>query len=241
MNDRFQNATLDDGRFDRLVDGELSPAEYQAFLSALDDEPGSWRRCALAFLEAQAWRSEMGAIRSGQELVPARPPASKAKRLVTWKWGPQLAVAASCVLAFLGGLVVQRQWDIRSANNRVARDGNPSRDLMLAQDDVPGTAGPQELGQETGPLGNIRLVVDGGQGNQAQQIDVPVYDLDRVGPEWFSHDRPVLPEDVIELLKRRGRKVERQVEYLPLPIDDERHVVVPVEQIQITPVSRRSY
>jgi hypothetical protein len=50
-----------------------------------------------------------------------------------------------------------------------------------------------------------------------------------------------LPEDVIQSLNRRGRKVERQIEYLPLPLDDEHQIVVPVEQIQITPISRRSY
>jgi hypothetical protein len=84
-------------------------------------------------------------------------------------------------------------------------------------------------------------VVDGGQGNQPQHIDLPVYDLDQLGAEWLTQDRPVLPDDVIESLKRRGRKVQRQIEYLPLPLDDKRQIVVPVEQIHITPVSRRSY
>ena len=56
----------DDIRFDRLVDGELSAEEYRTLLAALDDEPGGWRRCALAFLEAQSLGRELGV-----ELVPA--------------------------------------------------------------------------------------------------------------------------------------------------------------------------
>ncbi len=53
----------DNARFDRLVDGELSSAEYQALLAALDEEPGGWRRCALSFLEAQALERELGSLR----------------------------------------------------------------------------------------------------------------------------------------------------------------------------------
>ena len=53
----------DDARvLDRLVDGELSQAERRALLAALDDEPGGWRRCALAFLEAQSWRWQLAKL-----------------------------------------------------------------------------------------------------------------------------------------------------------------------------------
>ena len=52
----------DDLRFDRLVDGELSDAERRRLLASLDDEPGGWRCCALAFLEAQAWRETMRVV-----------------------------------------------------------------------------------------------------------------------------------------------------------------------------------
>jgi hypothetical protein len=55
MNDKLHN---DDILFDRLVDGELSGAERRALLESLDARPQAWRRCALAFLEAQTWRKE---------------------------------------------------------------------------------------------------------------------------------------------------------------------------------------
>ena len=42
---------------DRLVDGEVAEPERRALLSRLERMPDGWRRCALAFLEAQAWRS----------------------------------------------------------------------------------------------------------------------------------------------------------------------------------------
>lgn len=43
--------------FDRLVDGELAEDERRILLLSFDREPEGWRRCALAFLEAQAWSS----------------------------------------------------------------------------------------------------------------------------------------------------------------------------------------
>ena len=56
MNDPLIN---DDVLFDRLVDGELSAIERRELLASLDDRPDGWRRCALAFLEAQSIRGEM--------------------------------------------------------------------------------------------------------------------------------------------------------------------------------------
>ena len=47
-------------RIDLLVDGELSEADRRALLLELEHDPDGWRRCALAFLEAQCWKAEMG-------------------------------------------------------------------------------------------------------------------------------------------------------------------------------------
>src|SRR5271165_2973202 len=63
---------------DRLVDGELGEADRRALLVQLEHEPDGWRRCALAFLEAQCWKAELG-----QVIPPAAParavPASQAE------------------------------------------------------------------------------------------------------------------------------------------------------------------
>ena len=47
-----------DRRIDLLADGELSDEARCGLLARLDRESDGWRRCALAFLEAQAWRGE---------------------------------------------------------------------------------------------------------------------------------------------------------------------------------------
>ena len=47
---------------DRLADGELADDDRSLLLASLDDQPGAWRDCALAFLEAQQFRHEFGAM-----------------------------------------------------------------------------------------------------------------------------------------------------------------------------------
>jgi hypothetical protein len=46
---------------------------------------------------------------------------------------------------------------------------------------------------------------------------------------------------VIDELQRRGHKVERQEQFVPVELGDGRKAVIPIEQYQITPVSRRAY
>ena len=47
---------------DDLVAGELSGDQYRAVLRQLDATPDGWKRCALAFLEDQAFREDLGQL-----------------------------------------------------------------------------------------------------------------------------------------------------------------------------------
>ena len=76
---------------DRLIDGVLSEDDRRMLLLNLDASPGGWRRCALAFLEAQAWR-EAFAETASPLVLPTRRPAARL--------GPWLAVAAGLLAAF---------------------------------------------------------------------------------------------------------------------------------------------
>lgn len=78
---------------DRLVDGELDDEARRDLLARFESEPGGWRRCALAFLEAQSWRRAMAA-HAAAPAVPAivSPPRPRI--------GPWLARAATLLLAF---------------------------------------------------------------------------------------------------------------------------------------------
>ena len=53
---------LDERLLDRLVDGELADDERRELLLQLEKNPDGWRRCALAFLEAQTWRQALAPV-----------------------------------------------------------------------------------------------------------------------------------------------------------------------------------
>src|SRR5436190_22665968 len=73
MNDEVLSS--DDTRLlDRMVDGKLNETERRNLLLRLEHSPDGWRRCALAFLEAQAWRLEARAV--------VAEPAPSVKRVV---------------------------------------------------------------------------------------------------------------------------------------------------------------
>ena len=76
---------IDVEKIDGLVDGTLGPEARAALIGELEASPGGWRRCALAFLEAQAWGEALS--------VPAAVPARA-------RWPRRLAVAAGVMSAF---------------------------------------------------------------------------------------------------------------------------------------------
>jgi hypothetical protein len=59
---RSQSGTAapDWSELERLVDGRLSPDEYRQLLIRIDHHPDGWRKCAMAFLEEQALKNELG-------------------------------------------------------------------------------------------------------------------------------------------------------------------------------------
>ena len=88
MNESKPNSTiLDAATFDRLVDGELSPAEYRRVLVALEQQPGAWRKCAEAFLQAAT-----------QAPQPIHAAASKASSAIFFGIGISLASGTPPVL-----------------------------------------------------------------------------------------------------------------------------------------------
>jgi hypothetical protein len=222
----------DDARFDRLVDGELSPDEYQALLAALDDEPGGWRRCALAFLEAQALGHELSVIRRGELPVAAakHTVAPLPLRGDAFHWKHWLAMAASLLVALALGIALPDFWK---------RGEQPGGSVPAVA--VDGTHGPEGapivLPRE---VGSARLVLSG-PGGQSQAGELPIYEYAGDPRAWLGQQESALPVTLVNELERRGHRIQRQQQYVPVDLEDGRRAVIPVEAIQITPVSRRAY
>lgn len=236
---KTQQTTHDDeARFDRLVDGALSPAEYKSLVSSLEDEPGGWRRCATAFLEAQAWGKEFAAIRRVEEDGTAsRKSAGEIeprtdKKSLNLMSGPLLAAAACAVLAF--GLGMMTRNGFHSADSVPARfagkgPGENQNGPLLAADADP---------TEDAEIAAMRFVLDG-EGNE--EIVVPVIGGNHPGTQTLVETEPAIPDSVLRSLRMQGHDIRRQQEFIPVSLEDGRQVIFPVEQYRITPVSSRSY
>ena len=237
-------SNVDNARFDRLVDGELSADDYRALVASLDDEPGGWRRCALAFLESQALAGEMSGVRRGMTLgeegsSPAAKPAAAEALPAKHKPGSfrlttLLAMAASFLVAFGLGIAMPRWFPGAPA-------GSPPVTTVAANDGhEPGGAN-QIRNTSFKPIGNVQLVVDGPGGVSTPVGDVPVYDGPGSTAEWLADERPALSPEVLQTLQLRGHKIERQIEYVPVRLDDGREVIVPIERYQILSPSKVPY
>lgn len=241
MNSRVKAQRDDDTRFDQLVDGALSVDQYKSLLASLEDEPGGWRRCAMAFLEAQAWKKEFTAIRrveedgapraNTQEAAVVRP-AKKASLLAG---SPLLAAAACVVLAFGLGSATQSRFSFSEPFPTRLSGQAPlgaAQAPPIFPDEEDGEYATQNL-----EIAAMKFVIDGA-GNE--EVEVPVIAGD-AGTESLVETEPAIPDSVLRSLRMKGHDISRQQQFIPVATGDGRHVIFPVEQYHITPVSSRSY
>lgn len=238
----------DDLRFDRLVDGELTADEHRALVASLDDEPGGWRRCALAFLESQALTGELTAVRRGLDLdnesgsgVPGKGNAHWSQghlRRPPLEFGTLLAVAASFLVALAIGVAAPGIWSQWTQEPSLAGN-NESQNPSLVGGLSPHRGSMRH--EALKPIGNLRLVMDGLDDEGSQSGQVPVYEVEQGLEQFLTQAPSALAPELVELLQERGHDVQMQQQYMLVELDDGRQVIVPVEGYQITPVGRRAY
>src|SRR5215475_9140780 len=103
MTDSFDGPGAEAQRWvDLLVDGELDDARQRQALLALEAQPDGWRRCALAFVEAQTLKREMRGMiaepAEGNQRVAVTKVTGRSSRFGALRW---LAIAACLFVAFV--------------------------------------------------------------------------------------------------------------------------------------------
>ncbi len=243
----INNMLIDDEfRFDMLVDDELGEAERRELLAGLDDEPGGWRRCALAFLEAQSWKKELGAFllepadRKPAGQLPTKPytktPVRRSRRsrlgrhVATWS-----AVAASFLLAMFLGRELQDAW---LSDTIAPVPGVPIDAVADLRAPVTVPARPEEAldgasRHSDAPSGPWQLVTLAGPDGTVGEIKLPAIERDKLDENWLAGVPAAMPADVLRALERTGHKVRQRRELLPLRMKDGRRLVVPVDQVDV--------
>jgi len=150
------------------------------------------------------------------------------------QWRLLLAMSASFLVAFILGVTLPGLWH----PGGTAREGGGN--LAVGPMETEHSIAIPESQIRT--VGNARLVVFGPGGTQSPAGVVPIYELSaEASNSWLTQQDPMLPVELIKELERRGHRVQRQEEYVPVNLEDGREGVIPVESYQITPVSRRAY
>jgi hypothetical protein len=251
---------LSDELLDRLVDGELDPAEYAGLLRSLDEIPDGWKKCGLAFLEAQAWQTDLEPRH--REPVAVVPPVQSGRRRKASRGGGArlLVLAASGLLMFGLGQLSGRAW--RAADDPVTTraageharlagadplgDARSLRtdDELLPDDSLPDSHPLREDDLATrwdgnsAPWGNLQLQVDDAVGWQGNQFDVPVYNLRGDAAQQMLSDRSAFTPEMVQEIERMGNRIHRQQGVMPVPLADGNEVLVPYEQVEIVPIGR---
>lgn len=249
---------IDPRMLQRLVDGELSPDEYRQVLTCLDKHPGAWRRCALAFLEAQALHRDfarlLDAALAGTSAALSRPPpgveqgpATSAqpardsggiptpstpmvwKRASAWMTMGQWISLAACLL--VGWAVgMWSAWRPAAWRHPPALKQPSGTDVAASFPERIARNRPADQA-----WGTVQLVADA----DAPQQQVPVYELPALEPpttvqQWLVEGSP-LASELEELLRRGGFDVHREQHLLAAPLEDGRHAIVPVEGYYLKP------
>ncbi len=219
---------------DRLVDGELSKDERRRLLESFDERPENWRRCALAFLEAQAWREEMKQVSREQtatnHVESFAPVASPKQTIPLGSMAMWLAMAASLLVAFGLG------WRQHESKTSVAGSSATSSD-QVASVNPPNYSAP--LGSANSKDAVTLFVKD--DNGRMQPVRVPLVDANTLDKELGVKFQTGVPDDLRNELKNDGYAVHSKRQYAPLWLENGRPMILPVEDTNIVPVSNHIY
>lgn len=227
-------STITQQDIDRLVDDELSPAERSELLTALEAAPDGWRRCALAYVEAQSLRRELCGLTAAVPPIPSTLVEKKHPilRRAASGW---VAIAVSLLLAFGLGSFTRGGFSTDPLVEQVAESPvppptettlEPSPEAALVQNRQPADSPNADVitfwtKDEQGNRHSLRTrLVDAAEIQQQLGVEVP------------SSAPPVLQRR----FEQRGLQLESRRRYAPLHMENGRTLVVPVEDMRVAPL-----
>ncbi len=226
---------------DRLVDSEVTIDQERQLLLALETQPQMWRRCALAFIEARTWRSEMRGIVSRQPEISGAVKAAvgttvvnRTSRTAVPRW---LTIAATLILAFTLGVASQHLFP-RGREMATAPHVTPS--LVSLTDAIPPVEDPKSVGVvaseiEHSPVKDqtvqVSLLSDDGQ---EQSVVVPLEEGNEEKlKSMLAEQHSMLSPAVRRALESAGHEVEERRAFYPVKLDDGRQAVVPMNIVEL--------
>ena len=226
---------ISDDMIDQLVDGELSRDDVERLLKRFDGDDGGWKRCALAFMEAQAFRECFLSLQPTERSKTSTrgtnhvPSAASAKPFSAYGyWSLALTTVAALLLAFVAGAITSASF--REAHTDAIT--NIDHPHSTTADSQPNT---REV---------VGMVINDSVTDQ--RFAIPVDEL----PEYESVDdidqsafltQITAPEQVQQALDQLGLELQQSEDFRPYRLQDGRQVIVPIQRVNIVPVADRWY
>jgi len=211
---------------DRLVANELGNEARRALILQLETTPDGWRRCALTFLEDQAWRSALAppeALFTRSTLVP--PAGEFTRSRITSTSRRRYAVAAG--LAGLFALV-----SFRAGTNFSERKSTVGVTAVL-----PAAKLVEPSSSPGRPLGWVDLI-NPAEG-EAMPRRIPILEATEANARWLEQQPATVPDYVRAQWERRGFRVEENHRLMGLDLKDGRRVAIPVDEVALDYVGRQ--
>ncbi|WP_435005833.1 hypothetical protein P12x_003597 [Tundrisphaera lichenicola] len=222
---------VDDSSIDRLVGGELADQERRELLLRLENDPEGWRRCALAFLEDQAWRSAISGMSvpvSSADPAPSSPPRVRVNRSRLQR----LSIAATVLVAtFAAGLALGG-----ASRSGAGSESVPAVALVPEEKSKPV---PPPASEPIREVGWINLV-DQNSGESPPR-KVPILSGPGLDDQWLSNQPSPVPDYLRTQWERQGYQVEERRRLVSVVLEDGRHVSIPVDEVALQYVGQETF
>jgi hypothetical protein len=223
---------------DRLVDGELGQQEQRQLLVALEAEHEGWRRCALAFVEAQSWKQELQLMSCQPDPAACDRHASSkqftSKSTIVIRQSSHWFLMAACLLlAFALGVGTRDLW---RGQNREQVANHPSKPIANEQLVANAAWNVNHGNESVNPTQwqALKVTIPSADGQSEQTMEVPLVEGNEQKLQSLLADQsPVLPAVTRQMLETSGNEVSEHRTYYPVKLDDGRHAVLPMDYVEV--------
>lgn len=210
---------------DRLVDGELTEQEQRELLTACEADPERWKDMALAYVEAQTWRSELSNVVKEPQTPPtilrmedsvtprsqlsSTPPSSTRQRSTSWR---MFQVAAMLFLSLTVGYGV-------GTINLDSPEQPPGSNVAV---------------EPTAPINGEQLVVwvPDQESGGLQPMQVPVNNVTNLDRSKLNQHQE-LSRELSNALTDDGHEVTQHRTWHPVQLRDGRGAFIPTDNINV--------